>query len=281
SLKVPKVRSFRKLDLIYQILDYQAANPKEAKAALDNNAPQKSKPSQNSAKTTSAKGKSPAQEPAKKKPSPKSDKNDKPGKDKGASPSSKGKKPTPKKTSKHTKNGSSHNNGKSKPAKGKPHDKDPVKKKHAKPTANGTNGHGKNYKKPSHKSTYQKKNDTTNNHDGQKNRYRNPNYEFDAIIESEGVLDMMQDGYGFLRSSDYNYISSPDDIYVSQSQIRLFGLKTGDTVKGEVRPPKEGEKYFPLIKINKINGLDPKVVRDRVSFQHLTPLFPQERFHIA
>ena len=91
----------------------------------------------------------------------------------------------------------------------------------------------------------------------------------------------MSEGYGFLRSSDYHYLSSPDDVYVSQSQIRLFGLKTGDTLLGTVRPPKEGEKYFPLIKINKINGLDPKVVRDRVSFEHLTPLFPQEKFILA
>src|SRR5690606_27037773 len=93
----------------------------------------------------------------------------------------------------------------------------------------------------------------TGNKDG-RNRYREPDFEFDAIIESEGVLDIMVDGYGFLRSSDYNYLSSPDDIYVSQSQIRLFGLKTGDTVLGHVRPPKEGEKYFPLIKVSKING---------------------------
>ena len=114
-----------------------------------------------------------------------------------------------------------------------------------------------------------------------RNRYKEPDYEFDAIIESEGVLDIMQDGYGFLRSSDYHYLSSPDDIYVSQSQIRLFGLKKGDTVLGNVRPPKEGEKYFPLIQVNKINGLDPKIVRDRVSFEHLTPLFPEEKFNLA
>ena len=113
------------------------------------------------------------------------------------------------------------------------------------------------------------------------NRYRDPDYEFDGIIESEGVLEMMPDGYGFLRSSDYNYLSSPDDIYLSQSQIKLFGLKTGDTVKGVVRPPKEGEKYFPLIRVSKINGLSPNVVRDRVSFEHLTPLFPQEKFNLA
>ena len=113
------------------------------------------------------------------------------------------------------------------------------------------------------------------------NKYRDPDFEFDGIIQSEGVLEMMSDGYGFLRSSDYNYLSSPDDIYVSQSQIKLFGLKTGDTVRGNVRPPKEGEKYFPLIRVSKINGLNPNVVRDRVSFEHLTPLFPQEKFNLA
>ncbi len=120
-----------------------------------------------------------------------------------------------------------------------------------------------------------------NGNKDKRNRYKEPDYEFDAIIESEGVLDIMQDGYGFLRSSDYHYLSSPDDIYVSQSQIRLFGLKKGDTILGNVRPPKEGEKYFPLIQVNKINGLDPKIVRDRVSFEHLTPLFPEEKFNLA
>lgn len=113
------------------------------------------------------------------------------------------------------------------------------------------------------------------------NRFKDPDFEFDGIIESEGVLEMMPDGYGFLRSSDYNYLSSPDDIYVSQSQIKLFGIKTGDTVRGNVRPPKEGEKYFPLIRVSKINGLNPNIVRDRVSFEHLTPLFPQEKFNLA
>ncbi|MEY2692881.1 MAG: hypothetical protein RIT03_1272 [Bacteroidota bacterium] len=111
--------------------------------------------------------------------------------------------------------------------------------------------------------------------------YRDADFEFDGIIESEGVLEMMPDGYGFLRSSDYNYLASPDDIYLSTSQIRLFGLKTGDTVKGVVRPPKEGEKFFPLVRVLKINGHDPQVVRDRVSFEHLTPVFPTEKFRIA
>ena len=111
--------------------------------------------------------------------------------------------------------------------------------------------------------------------------FRDADFEFDGIIESEGVLEMMPDGYGFLRSSDYNYLASPDDIYLSTSQIRLFGLKTGDTVKGVVRPPKEGEKFFPLVRVLKINGHDPQVVRDRVSFEHLTPVFPTEKFRIA
>lgn len=108
-----------------------------------------------------------------------------------------------------------------------------------------------------------------------------PKYEFDSLITTSGVLELMQDGYGFLRSSDYNYLNSPDDIYVSQSQIKLFGLKTGDTVTGQIRPPKEGEKYFPLIKVESINGKDPDTVRDRVPFDFLTPLFPDEKFNLT
>ena len=106
-------------------------------------------------------------------------------------------------------------------------------------------------------------------------------YEFDDILAGTGVLEIMPDGYGFLRSSDYNYLSSPDDIYVSQSQIKLFGLKTGDVVEGTIRPPKEGEKYFPLVKVDKINGLNPALVRDRIPFDHLTPLFPDEKFQLC
>lgn len=106
-------------------------------------------------------------------------------------------------------------------------------------------------------------------------------YEFEGILTGSGVLEMMPDGYGFLRSSDYNYLTSPDDIYVSQSQIKLFGLKTGDVVDGPIRPPKEGEKYFPLVKVEKINGRSPEYVRDRVPFDHLTPLFPEEKFDLT
>jgi transcription termination factor Rho len=108
-----------------------------------------------------------------------------------------------------------------------------------------------------------------------------PSYNLEGIIDSEGVLEIMPDGYGFLRSSDYNYLNSPDDIYVSQSQIKLFGLKTGDTVLGTIRPPKEGEKYFPLIKVISINGKTPEEIRDRIPFDFLTPLFPQQKFKLT
>lgn len=107
---------------------------------------------------------------------------------------------------------------------------------------------------------------------------RGERFEFDGIINATGVLEIMTDGYGFLRSSDYNYLSSPDDVYVSQSQIKLFGLKTGDTVTGTIRPPKENEKYFPLIKVVEINGRTPDYIRDRIPFDYLTPLFPNEKF---
>lgn len=110
---------------------------------------------------------------------------------------------------------------------------------------------------------------------------RDKYYEFEGIINNSGVLEIMPDGYGFLRSSDYNYLNSPDDIYVSQSQIKLFGLQTGDIVEGTVRPPKEGEKYFPLIKVERINGKSPEAVRDRIPFDHLTPLFPDEKFNLT
>ena len=117
----------------------------------------------------------------------------------------------------------------------------------------------------------------------QEQKYEEPRFipDLDGVIESEGILELMVDGYGFLRSSDYNYLSSPDDIYVSPSQIKLFGLKTGDTVQGSIRPPKEGEKYFALLKVSNINGLDPLKLKERVPFEYLTPLFPDEKFKLT
>ena len=168
----------------------------------------------------------------------------------------------------------------------KPHNnqKKPQGKNHQNQQNNQNNNQNNNQHQNKNKHNNQNQNKNKHQHPHQHkngNKYRDPDFEFDGIIESEGVLEMMPDGYGFLRSSDYNYLSSPDDIYVSQSQIKLFGLKTGDTVRGNVRPPKEGEKYFPLIRVSKINGLGPNIVRDRVSFEHLTPLFADEKFNLA
>lgn len=137
-----------------------------------------------------------------------------------------------------------------------------------------------------HNNNQQNNNQQNNNQQNnfQQNQYRNQinEYtEFDSVINAEGVLEIMQEGYGFLRSSDYDYLSSPDDVYVGQSQIKAFALKTGDTVKGKVRPPREGEKFFPLTKVEMINGLEPTVVRDRIPFDYLTPLFPHERLNLS
>lgn len=138
--------------------------------------------------------------------------------------------------------------------------------------------------RPQREDNRQQKNHNNNNNNGNNNQKQNEtsysNLDFDNTITNEGVLEIMPDGYGFLRSADYNYLSSPDDIYVSQSQIKLFGLKTGDTVNGSIRPPKEGEKYFPLVKVISINGRVPADVRDRVPFDYLTPLFPTEKLDL-
>ncbi|GAB5522558.1 MAG: hypothetical protein Roseis2KO_04300 [Roseivirga sp.] len=125
------------------------------------------------------------------------------------------------------------------------------------------------------------RNDRRDNRRNNKNQYNQSIKDFDGLIESEGVLEIMQDGYGFLRSSDYNYLASPDDIYVSPSQIKLFGLKTGDTVLGQIRPPKEGEKYFALLRVSSVNGKTTEEIRDRVPFEYLTPLFPEEQIKLS
>lgn len=301
ELRVPKFRSLKKLDLIYQILDYQAANPEKMNEILSKEKENKSsasKPSDTSAKPAGDEESNPKDQ----------DEQD------SKRPRRRVQKGEPKKAPNHP--FQSENNSKKdahtpeknkdisqKNTQNKPINKTrPGEKKETNSTPNNSAekktpeqkrpNKDNSQKTPSHQKPQQTKpqqarpkqdnkpNDKNGNRDN-RNKYKDPDFEFDSIIESEGVLDLMQDGYGFLRSSDYNYLSSPDDIYLSQSQIRLFGLKTGDTVLGEVRPPKEGEKYFPLIKVKKINGLDPKIVRDRVSFEHLTPLFPQEKFRLA
>ena len=238
KIGIKKTAGLKKLDLIYQIVDFIASRPDEE----IKNEPEEKKPN------ASLEKKAPIKILPVQKSKPKPQREDR-----------------PQREERHQNN---NPNQKKQGQNQKPNNVNaPVKKQ----DNNNNNNHGKNQNRKDH-----------NNHNrDNRSRYREPDFEFDGIVETEGVLEMMPEGYGFLRSSDYNYLSSPDDVYVSQSQIRLFGLKTGDTVLGSVRPPKEGEKYFPLIKVDKINGLDPKVVRDRVSFEHLTPLFPQEKFNLA
>ena len=268
QLKIPKIKSLKKLDLVYQILDYQAANPTELKKAAQHKEPQL----QNENKPKRQRTRKPIQ---------------------GDNAQAKKENNIPTTSLNNQKEGLENN---SQDAKNEA-DKNLKRDQHQKNDKHNSNQQKDQKPNKDHRSNNQRDNRQLNNKDrshnqnreqkqqngnkDSRNRFKEPDFEFDAIIESEGVLDIMSDGYGFLRSSDYNYLSSPDDIYVSQSQIRLFGLKTGDTVLGHVRPPKEGEKYFPLIKVSKINGQNPEVVRDRVSFEHLTPLFPQEKFKIA
>ena len=281
SIGLTKTSQLNKLDLVYQILDIQAASPSKEEEKIKSEKPRAriekpkrkrvvkqlvkeedlaKKPIEPSAIVTEEKvvvektatEKTPVQQNKKPIHAPKKSTNtaleNKTGDDKAVS-----KNPTTDE----------------KPAQNKPK---PAPNKPKTPHNNNNNNNNNNSRNP-------KNQNQRNTNTG--NKYKDPDFEFDGIIESEGVLEMMPDGYGFLRSSDYNYLSSPDDIYVSQSQIKLFGLKTGDTVRGNVRPPKEGEKYFPLIRVSKINGLNPNIVRDRVSFEHLTPLFPEQKFNLA
>ncbi len=266
TLNVSKYRQLKKLDLIYQILDIQAAEPKTAtptpstSTKFENNSNQKSKRKRIQNNNQKKLFEKPVEKAVASKTNsevqpvvpPKREIN-KPVKRDLNTPPKKENKPAFKSDK------SSHTQTTEKKTVQQHPKKDDSKNRRPQ--------HNNNNKNP--------------NEQKRQGKYRDPDYEFDGIIESEGVLEIMQDGYGFLRSSDYNYLSSPDDIYVSQSQIKLFGLKTGDTVRGNVRPPKEGEKYFPLIRVSLINGLNPQIVRDRVAFEHLTPLFPTEKFNIT
>ncbi|MDT0552843.1 transcription termination factor Rho [Urechidicola vernalis] len=276
EIGLPKFSQLKKLDLVYQILDHQAANP--VAPAKPTEKPKRKRISKPKTENKTAEASTVAKTEVKaevkapveaKKATPKPQRAAKPKKVEATE------KKEPVAAKENTPEKKEDTNKKPQ------HQKQEKKPQHKKQENSGQRQensgqkqeHSKN-RKPQHKdqkNQHQKKNG---------NKYRDPDYEFDGIIESEGVLEIMPDGYGFLRSSDYNYLSSPDDIYVSQSQIKLFGLKTGDTVKGNVRPPKEGEKYFPLIRVSKINGLNPNVVRDRVAFEHLKPLFPDEKLNL-
>ena len=292
GINVPKYRTLKKLDLVYKILDVQAANPAAVKAvapdAPKSEAPAKETSEKETRRDDAAKPKHTPKPQANRERAPRPPRREdvskaKPDEKKDSEEGSS--KPTPvkresqgdKREAREPREPRKQNNDKNRSDKGND-------SKQRDSRQGGNPKRDNNNRNQNTRNTSRGKDGNTHGNNGNKdnrNRYREPDYEFEGIIESEGVLDIMQDGYGFLRSSDYNYLSSPDDIYVSQSQIRLFGLKTGDTVLGVIRPPKEGEKYFPLIKVSQINGLSPNIVRDRVSFEHLTPLFPTEKFNIA
>ena len=245
KIGIKRIAGLKKLDLVYQIVDFIASKPDEETNSKTIQTKQNNKSVNQKSEDTKHEGHKPENQ-----------------------------KKTPQQNHIVQKS-RPNNNSDNKLENRNPHKKEAHSNNKFKKTGNQNNN-------PNQKNSINNGNRGDHNHNkDNRSRYRQPDFEFDGIVQTEGVLDMMTEGYGFLRSSDYNYLSSPDDVYVSQSQIRLFGLKTGDTVLGSVRPPKEGEKYFPLIKVDKINGLDPKVVRDRVSFQHLTPLFPQEKFNLA
>jgi len=297
KLNVPKYRTLKKLDLVYQILDLQAANPDKVKKEIIEVSSKTDAPDTTSSTTTASSPESSKETASDEKPDRKPAPARKPRPARERVKSDKKQEKAPSKTEPKTSTSDQTSTAKPKartpkdtsskdtqPNKRPDKDSRTTNQKENKPKPNPRPKNGNDNKNSNPRSKDYNGNSNNGNNNGNKdnrNRYREPDFEFDAIIQSEGVLDIMQDGYGFLRSSDYNYLSSPDDIYVSQSQIRLFGLKTGDTVLGHVRPPKEGEKYFPLIRVSKINGQKPEVVRDRVSFEHLTPLFPQEKFNIA
>jgi transcription termination factor Rho len=262
EINVSKYEKLKKQELAYAILDHQAENAK-THVVPDNKQKQKTnKPMNNGPKKTEQN-----------KSNYEGNKN---------KPQQKDNKPT------HTNNDKA-NHPKPQQKDNKPTHANNEKANHPKPQHKHSNENkGGENKKPQHQNN--KTNESRGTHpkpQHKHNRNNNPNqqqskydYDFDGIIQTEGVIEIMPDGYGFMRSSDYHYLSSPDDVYVSHSQIKLFGLVTGDTIQGTVRPPKTGEKYFPLIKVESINGCDPGIVRDRIPFHHLTPLFPNEKFNL-
>lgn len=327
DFKIRRVDSFKKQDLIYQILDYQAINPSESaieseKAARaqinrkpettrkhekdsqpkqtekpqqekkENNANMQQKPAIKAENTTENKGQRP----------PKNENQHNNFKNKYKD--NKGKNPQ-----EHNTQNQSNKNvpDAAKPAENapkadividnylpsfdlkeemrqKPDNQEGHKSNHQQ-NQNRNAGNQQNNNQAKNKQQPHRQNNNNENHEHDKKPQPQKREEFswetDGIVQCEGVIEILPEGYGFIRSSDYNYLSSPDDVYVSQSQIKLFGLKTGDTIQGSIRPPKEGEKYFPLVRVTRINGKMPEEIRDRIPFDYLTPLFPEKKFTIT
>ena len=280
-MNIPDYDEFRKQELIYKILDQQALNPSGTNSIRDNLSAKKFGGDEKveMKKTETAKA-----EPVKAAPAqPSADTNSNQRIRKRIIPAKKeGEAPTPVQTTAPVvrmpagkpapeKNVQEENVRREQPAEIREpvRDSQPVQQRNDYDRSNGNNNNNNN-------------NNGNNNYRQRKEfTIQEPVYELDSIITAEGVLEIMPDGFGFLRSSDYNYLTSPDDVYVSVSQIKLFGIKTGDTVRGTVRPPREGEKYFPLVKVDLVNGQDPAVAKDRIHFDYLTPLFPFEKLNLS
>lgn len=263
KINLRKFKSLKKQELVYGILDHQAANPEQVSTPAKEDSSEKKetkdqKPSADGSNNQNDKG---GKEQSNERTNQRNERSNRDSRDNRdnriKSDQNKGRSNQDGKSSHHKKQDGGHRG-----------------------SDNKSNNNNNGRQKHQNQSDDQRHNKGQHQNKGQQNK-RSKEYEFDGIIISEGVLEMMPDGYGFLRSSDYNYLNSPDDIYVSQSQVKLFGLRTGDTVRGQIRPPKEGEKYFPLVKVESINGRAPDWIRDRVAFEHLTPLFPQEKFEIT
>ncbi len=268
ELNIQKINNLKKQDLIYKILDHQALNPKSKKEPESGSKPEKPK-----AQTENKEAEKPARSRRRRISA-------EPKKEKIASstPTGEPEKVAEKKEEPDT----SVVEKESKP------DEQPRKAESPQRTARPTEQDnykdkkdGRDSRDRNQRDQRQKFDREERNKQQQQKQRNNIVFDFDSAVTSEGVLEIIQDGYGFLRSSDYNYLNSPDDIYVSQSQIKLFGLKTGDNIRGQIRPPKEGEKYFPLVKVEQINGRDPEEARDRIPFDYLTPLFPEKKFNLT
>ncbi|MEE4260973.1 MAG: transcription termination factor Rho [Bacteroidales bacterium] len=283
DLGIPKADKLLKKDLIYKILDQQALNPSDTKDEKD----QKRKPERTARPERKGTERKPAHEKTERK-----DQDRKPAPEKAESENtddrSKKDRPSDDSQRKRQRVKETHDKPKNE---NEPKPRIDVLKEESiakrEPKHNEPSKEVQKDKDRDHRRNFdhqKSKKDNNGRKEDQQNE-RKPRkefaFEFEGMVSAEGVLEIMPDGYGFLRSSDYYYLNSPDDVYVSQSQIKLFGLKTGDTVKGNVRPPKESEKYFPLIKVEKINGKLPEEVRDRIPFDFLTPLFPEEKFTIT
>jgi len=285
--KISKFRTLKKMDLIYAILDKQAVNPEAFKnikmesteAAPSNDSSKETSTPPNDSKEGKPENRNQRQRPRKNEKTEEQGKMNFESKEEG-----KNSKPDQKKERRPRKDQNQGGEKDSNSSRNQNDNRNDNRGDNRGDNRNDSRGdnRGDNRNSGRSQNDNRKNNDSKHNQNNDRNhRHRKQEYDFDGIVVSEGVLEMMPDGYGFLRSSDFNYLNSPDDIYVSQNQIKLFGLRTGDTVRGQIRPPKEGEKYFPLVKVESINGREPDWIRDRVAFEHLTPLFPEEKFNIT